>query len=172
MLKQQLEFHQLLLAETRRRLFEEGIPRLKKCLLALSEEEIWHRPNAHSNSMGNLTLHLCGNVRQWILSGLGKQPDRRRRQAEFDQRDPIPRETLFRQLDELARGVEAVLQSLTPADLLATHEVQVYRETGVSILVHVVEHFSYHVGQMTYYVKWLKDCDMGYYPENLEVPGE
>lgn len=65
------QFCDALLAETRRRLFGESFPRLKKCLEQLSEEEIWHRPNPHSNSVGNLVLHLCGNARQWIASGLG-----------------------------------------------------------------------------------------------------
>ena len=54
------------------RLFEESVPRLKKCLDELTEEEVWKRPNEYSNSMGNLVLHLCGNVRQWIVSGVGK----------------------------------------------------------------------------------------------------
>ena len=73
-----------LLNEFRRRIFEEGLPRLKKCLAELTEEETWQRPNGHSNSMGNLVLHLNGNVRQWIVSGLGGRPDERKRQQEFD----------------------------------------------------------------------------------------
>ncbi len=160
-----------LIAEVRRRLFSEGIPRLRKCLSLLSEEEIWWRPNAHSNSVGNLVLHLCGNARQWICSGLGKQPDRRRRSVEFAERGPLPAEALLQQLERLQSDVEAVLQGLRTEDLLQEHPVQVYHENGVSILVHVVEHFSYHVGQVTYLVKWLKDLDTGYYAgQNLESP--
>ncbi len=158
-----------LLAEVRRRLFEEGIPRLKKCLSLLNEQEVWWRPNEHSNSVGNLVLHLCGNARQWICSGLGKQPDHRRRSEEFAERSPLPTAELLQRLNALQNDIEAVLQKLSPADLLEQHPVQVYRENGVSILVHVVEHFSYHVGQVTYLVKWLKDLDTGYYAgQNLE----
>ncbi len=163
-------FQETLLAEIRRRLFEENVPRLKKCLDQLTDEEIWQRPNEHSNSMGNLVLHLCGNVRQWILAGLDGQADSRKRQEEFDEKGPVDRKLMLANLDALMQEVEAALNRLTPEKLLEKHSVQVYEETGISILVHVVEHFSYHVGQMTYYVKAIKDMDMGYYAGiNLEV---
>jgi len=71
--------HDALIKEVKRRLFEEGVGRIKKCLEVLNEEQIWYRPNANSNSVGNLVLHLCGNVRQWILTGLGKKEDIRQR---------------------------------------------------------------------------------------------
>lgn len=160
-------FRDLLISETKRRLFEESVPRLKKCLNQLPEKEVWYRPNNHSNSMGNITLHLCGNVRQWILSGLGKQKDTRTRQQEFDEIGPISTSELTQKVDDLMGKVEHVLDSVTSEMLLEKHKVQVYEETGLSILVHVVEHFSYHVGQMTYFVKWRKDMDMGYYKEDL-----
>lgn len=167
MKKYDKNFRDLLIAETKRRLLEEGVVRLKKCLRQLTESEIWHRPNENSNSVGNITLHLCGNVKQWILAGLGKQNDDRTRQQEFDERGPIPTEKLIEQLDDLMIKVQKVLDSVTPDMLIERHAVQVYEETGLSILVHVVEHFSYHVGQVTYFVKWRKDMDMEYYPEDL-----
>ena len=157
------EFCRLLIAEVRRRLLDESLPRLRKCLNELSEEEIWKRPNAHSNSVGNLVLHLCGNVRQWILSGLRKAPDTRQRQQEFDERGPIPRAELLARLESTLAAVDEALNHIHPDDLLAEHDVQIYRESGLSILIHVVEHFSYHVGQVTYVVKAWKDLDMGYY---------
>ena len=160
-------FRDLLITETKRRLFEESVTRLKKCLNQLTEEETWYRPNEHSNSMGNITLHLCGNVRQWILTGLGKQNDNRTRQQEFDERGPISTKALIQKVDDLMLEVEKVLDSITSEMLLEKHKVQVYEETGLSILVHVVEHFSYHVGQMTYFVKWRKDIDTKYYEEDL-----
>jgi uncharacterized damage-inducible protein DinB len=164
------QFRDLLVGEVRRRFYEESVPRIKKCLSELTDAEIWFRPNEHSNSMGNLVLHLCGNVRQWVLSGLGGLPDHRKRQAEFDERGPIAREELLRRLDEVMEGVEQVLQKLTPEKLVQPIEVQGFTETGLSILVHVVEHFSYHTGQITYFVKWRKDMDMGYYSGlNLDV---
>lgn len=139
------------------------MPRLKKCLDQLTEEEVWQRPNEHSNSMGNLVLHLEGNIRQWVLSGLAKSPDSRKRQDEFDERGPIPKAKLLADLERTMEEIAEALDKIQPEDLMTQHEVQVFHESGLSILIHVVEHFSYHVGQMTFYVKALKDIDMDYY---------
>jgi len=164
---QSTQLRNLLILETQKRLFEEGIPRIKKCLAELTEAEIWHRPNENSNSVGNLVLHLCGNVRQWIIAGLGKKEDVRTRDAEFEERGPISSETLIQKLEKLEIDVRKTLAKITIEDLVSEHQVQVYQETGVTILVHVTEHFSYHVGQITYFVKWKKDMDTNYYPEDL-----
>jgi uncharacterized damage-inducible protein DinB len=157
------KFRDLLVREVRRRLLEENIPRIKQCLGELTGEEVWYRPNEQSNSVGNLVLHLCGNVRQWLLSGLGGYPDHRRRQQEFEEQGPIPTHVLVRHLDELAEEVEKVLAVLTTENLLQPVEVQGFKENGISVLVHVVEHFSYHTGQITYYVKWRKNISTNYY---------
>lgn len=151
------------IAEIKRRLFEENIPRLKKCLEKLSDEQIWYRPNNSSNSVGNLVLHLHGNVRQWVVAGLAKNPDVRERQKEFDERGPVPREQMVADMDKLMMEVDHILNQVRSKDLLEVQNVQGYQESGLSILVHITEHFSYHVGQMTYIVKMLKDTDMGYY---------
>lgn len=150
------------LREFRRRV-EESVPKLKKCLDLLSEEEIWHRPNVQTVSVGNLVLHLCGNVRQWILSGIGNQPDRRQRKKEFDEKGPILREKLIGELDDLIMEVDKVLDGINPAMLVKKRKVQGMDESGLGILIHVVEHFSYHVGQITYVVKAQKNLDLKYY---------
>jgi uncharacterized damage-inducible protein DinB len=155
--------HRALVSEVKRRIIGESVPRIRQCLDALSTDEIWHRPNENVVSVGNLVLHLMGNLRQWVLSGLGQQPDRRQRNREFDHVAPLPAAELMRQLDTLMAEVEAVLDRLTPADLVATHRVQGYDETGVAILMHVTEHFSYHTGQITYFVKTRKNVDLQYY---------
>lgn len=162
-------FRDAFIAEIKRRLFKECIPRLKKCLGELSEAQIWYRPNEHSNSVGNITLHLCGNVRQWVIAGLGRQKDVRERQQEFDEKGPISTELLIQKVEQLMIEVDQVLDATTVEDLLTKRMVQgIFEESGLSILVHVVEHFSYHVGQVTYVVKMLKDIDTGYYAgENL-----
>ena len=152
-----------LLAECERRLFDESLPRIRKCLDQLSDEEIWRRPNAETVSVGNLVLHLCGNVRQWICSGLGGEPDHRRRSLEFETPGPLPRKQLLDLLESTLADARRVMDSVDSTTLLDVRPVQVYRESGLSILIHVVEHFSYHTGQITYYVKTLKAVDMGYY---------
>ncbi len=167
------EYRDLLINEVRRRLIGESISRIKQCLAELTTEEIWYRPNENSNSVGNLVLHLCGNVRQWLLGGMGGYTDNRRRQAEFDERGPFPTTALVRHLDELAEEVEKVLSRITFEQLLQPVEVQNFKENGVSVLVHVVEHFSYHTGQITYYVKWRKNINTAYYSGiNLDVVGK
>ncbi len=155
--------HHALIDEVKRRIVHESVPRIKKCLGQLSADDIWHRPNQNVVSVGNLVLHLQGNLRQWVLSGLGGQPDHRQRDGEFTRTDPVPATELVRQLDALVTEVEAVLDRLTPADLLATYRVQGYDETGVAILMHVTEHFSYHTGQITYFVKTRQNVDLQYY---------
>ncbi len=157
------DFKTEIIAQLRIRVFEESVPRIKKCLAELTDAEIWWRPNDNSNAIGNLVLHLCGNARQWILSGIGGAPDKRERQKEFDQRDIIPKAELLKLLDDLIAEIAVLLPSITAKELLRVRPVQIYQETGISILIHVIEHFSYHVGQMTVIVKSLKNKQLGYY---------
>lgn len=156
-------FGQAFITECERRLFDESLPRLKKCLALLSEEEIWFRPNSETVSVGNLVLHLCGNVRQWIVSGLGGVSDTRKRSEEFSEQGPIPTDDLVEHLDKIMKETQLVIRSLEPTSLLEKRYVQGFEESGISILVHVVEHFSYHVGQITYFVKSKKGMDLKYY---------
>ena len=157
------QFTTLFLQEIHRRIFDENFPRLKKCLGELTEEEIWERPNENSNSMGNIALHLCGNLRQWVIAGLGEQEDVRERQKEFNERGPLPVDQLLEKIETVVVDIAKVLENVKAEDLVRDYTVQGFSENGISILVHVTEHFSYHVGQMTYFVKAVKDMDMGYY---------
>jgi uncharacterized damage-inducible protein DinB len=156
-------FLHLFVSEIKRRLFEESQVRLERCLNELNEADIWWRPNENSNSVGNLVLHLSGNARQWILAGLGGASDQRRRQAEFDERGPISRAELIQKVREVMSEIDEVLDCLKPEDLERPIVVQGFEETGLSILIHVVEHFSYHVGQMAYIVKARLDKQTNFY---------
>ena len=149
-------------ADAVRRL-REGQERIRYCIQLLNEEQIWRRPNSHVVSVGNLVLHLCGNVGQWINSTLGQQPDQRQRDREFDEQGPIGSRELRERLDgSLSRAFD-VISGLTAADLERSWRVQGFSETGLAIVLHVVEHFSYHVGQITLHTKLLLDIDTGYY---------
>jgi uncharacterized damage-inducible protein DinB len=149
--------------ESRRRLIDESLPRLRKCLAELSDDEIWFRPNEESNSVGNLVLHLSGNVGQYILSGLGGAPDRRERPREFSERGPVPREELLGRLERTMEAAARVIDGLDARNLLETRVVQGFDYDGLGILIHVVEHFSYHTGQVAYFVKARKGIDLGFY---------
>ncbi len=157
------KYHKYLIDETKRRLIDECQERTLKCLDFLTEEEIWYRPNDQSNSVGNLVLHLCGNVKQWLHATIGGEKDIRTRQAEFDERGPLPKDSLKEMVIELMQKSADILDDCTPEDLLCIYRVQGFEENGVGILIHVTEHFSYHVGQITYFVKAHKSMDVGYY---------
>lgn len=154
---------QALIAECERRIFGESVPRLKKCLSLLNEEDVWFRPNAETISVGNLILHLCGNVRQWLIGALGGNPDNRQRDAEFSEQGPIPVPNLLQRLTILQADSLVVLHRLDDSALVKKYTVQGFEESGVSILVHVIEHFSYHTGQISYYTKTRKAIDLNYY---------
>jgi uncharacterized damage-inducible protein DinB len=159
-------FHALaraLVDELNGRLFKDSAPRLEKCLARLTEEEIWFRPNAETVSVGNLVLHLCGNVRQYIISGLGGASDVRARAREFSEKGPVPTGELLGLLRSTLSEARKVMEGLDLARLLEVRRVQGFDCSVVGILIHVVEHFSYHVGQVTYSVKSRKGIDMKYH---------
>ena len=160
----------LVTTEAVRRL-REGQERIHACVKRLSDEQLWHRPNPQVVSVGNLVLHLAGNVGQWINATLGAAPDHRERQQEFDT-PSIDRRALLDRLDStLVRAME-VVQGLTAADLERSWRVQGFQESGLAIVLHVVEHFSYHVGQITLHTKLLLAIDTGYYAgQDLERKG-
>lgn len=153
--------------EFERRVYEEGYERIVKCLSYLSEEEVWHRPNENTVSIGNLILHLSGNVRQWICAGLGEQEDIRERDLEFSTEGGVSKVALCEKIKQTIIDAQAVIEKTTIENLAKKYSVQVYEETGLSIVTHVIEHFSYHIGQITYAVKSHKNIDTKYYSEDL-----
>ncbi len=157
------EITEALVAEILLRLHEESLPRIVKCLDQLDNQQIWWRPNEASNSIGNLVLHLCGNVSQWIYSGLGGFPDNRARQTEFDERRAIDKTELTRILTDTMDRIKPVISNLAEEQFLLRRRVQTFEETGLSILIHVTEHFSYHTGQIAYITKMLLARPLGFY---------
>jgi len=162
-----------LLTEVRRRLFEESFTRIRQCLEMLTTDQIWQQPSKVSNSVGILVLHVCGNTQQWIVSGLGKRPDERERSTEFSGDQHYSSSELLVMLDQVEQEIEEVLNQLHTEQLLATYQVQAFRETGMSMLIHAIEHTSYHVGQITYLTKWMTDKQTNYYGDiDLESKNE
>jgi uncharacterized damage-inducible protein DinB len=151
---------ELCLLQWRSRLEERFLPRIIECLAQLSEEEIWWRPNAASNSVGNLLLHLCGNMRQWIISGLGGAADIRERDREFAERGPIGRDALRDELQRTIKESCAVLARLKPGDLTRRYRIQQYDVTGYQAAAQVEEHVAYHLGQIIYVTKLKRGKDL------------
>ncbi len=144
------------------------LPRILSCLEQLTPEQIWWRPNEASNSVGNLVLHLAGNVRQWIVSGLGGATDQRVRDLEFSERGPLPRRALASRLRRAVDEACRVLGKLTPEQLADVHTIQKFRVTGSEATFHVVEHFSHHAGQIILLTKMLAGRDLKF----TRLPGE
>jgi uncharacterized damage-inducible protein DinB len=160
-----------LIDEAKHHLLEESLPRLQKAVPLLDDEKLWHRVNEHTNSVGNLLLHLEGNVRQWILGGLGGESDERLREREFSTRGGVGGATLLARMEKTLSEAALVLDRLDPERILGKRRIQGEEVTGLQAIVHVVEHFSYHVGQVTHMVKALENVDLGYYSgRDLDVP--
>ena len=136
------------------------LPRIISCIEQLSLQQVWWRPNEASNSVGNLALHLSGNVRQWIISGLGRAPDARQRDREFSERAPVPRRVLVSRLRKTVEEACRVLSKLSPEDLARVHTIQKYHVTGMEAAFHVAEHFSHHAGQIILLTKMLMGSDL------------
>src|SRR5579863_4587876 len=137
------KFTALFLADARGT-FDRYHRRISKCLAQLSDDEIWWRPNNASNSVGNLVLHLCGNVRQWIISGIGRAPDIRERDKEFAQREAIPRAKLVAHLRATMREAGRALHRVNAEALTREYPIQGFRLSGLNAISHVYEQFSHH----------------------------
>jgi len=139
------------------------LPKIRLCLDGLSTEDIWWRPNNASNSVGNLVLHLAGNIRQWCVSGIGGAADVRKRQEEFDQLGGLAGPDLLAYLETALSDVDQVLAALPTSELSATREIQGMKVSVLDALYHVVEHFSMHTGQIIYLAKLKSGRDLGFW---------
>ena len=137
--------------------------RIGVCLDQLSFEQIWWRQAETQNAVGNLVMHLCGNVRQWIVAGVGGDPDVRERDKEFAARNSVSSEELKATLAATINQAAAVLDGLTASQLMERRTIQGYDNTVLEAVYHVVEHFSHHAGQILYATKLLTGKDLGFY---------
>ena len=134
--------------KSRNLLTSDYVPKIERCLDLLTDEDIWWRPNDVSNSIGNLILHLCGNVTMWIVGGVGRLPFDRNRQLEFDERRRIPSAELRSRLRSVVAQADDVLKEVDASELLSRRQIQGYDVTVLEAIYHVVEHFSMHTGQI------------------------
>ncbi len=124
------------------------LPKIEHCLAQLSDEDVWHRANEASNSIGNLVLHLSGNVQQWIIGGVGDLPYHRDREHEFGERGGITREQLLIRLKETLAKADQVLAQVDPDKLLERKEIQGNDVTVMQAILRIVQHFGLHTGQI------------------------
>ena len=142
---------------------DENTSKIKACMNQLDEKDIWFRHNEHVNSVGNIILHLCGNIRQYIISSLGDAPDIRERDLEFSTMGGISKSDLTAKWQNTILEAKAIIARASPENLLRHRVVQGTDHSGISIILHVTEHYSYHTGQIIFLTKLYKNIDMGFY---------
>jgi uncharacterized damage-inducible protein DinB len=156
------ESGRIFLAATRRHLLSEYPAKIDAALALLGPDDPWWRPNPRTNSIGQLLRHLSGNVRQWIVHGVGGEPDRRERVLEFEA-PPEPIGDVRARLGSTLADAHRVLAALSPDELTRPRTIQGLETTVQEALYHVVEHFAMHTGQILWIAKARTGRDLGFY---------
>jgi uncharacterized damage-inducible protein DinB len=153
------------LAFARTRMVGQNWPNLRTCVESLTDEQIWSRPNEASNSVGNLVVHLNGNLGQLFLTIFTGAEDKRDRPREFKAIEQPSGAELIRRLAPTMEAVDKVLASLTPEELLRYYNVLGKQMRGIDLVFRIVEHYGLHYGQIIYITKSLTGRDLGFYAE-------
>lgn len=148
--------------EFKLRMFDESFFRIRKCLNVIGKNDLWRSPNENITSIGSGIQHIIGNSTQWVVATLGEREDTRERSNEFMKNEKTAEELLV-ELEELELKLKKILNELTDDQLDRIYSVQNFKVSGFSILIHVIEHTSYHTGQITLLTKLYEDKDLGYY---------
>lgn len=160
-----MECEKLTCTEFKTRIFKESIPRIIKCLNLIDSEQLWKTPNDQITSIGCSIQHVVGNARQWVLSGVLGEKESRIRSKEFVQNKELNQSDLIRVLDKLEKDLSLGLEKITEERIKRKVEIQGFSVTGFSALIHVIEHFSYHTGQITLLAKMYSGENTDYYGE-------
>ena len=142
---------------------DENTRMIKHSFYEISEEQLWEKPNTSLNSIANLLLHLCGNITQYIISSLGEKEDIRNRDLEFSTTGGLTKLEVLKKLEDTVDTAKRVIFDATPEQLIEIRSVQGFSFSGVGIIMHAVEHYSYHTGQIAFWVKQMKEKDLGFY---------
>jgi uncharacterized damage-inducible protein DinB len=145
------------IAQSRRFLSSDYLPKIERCLGVLSDEDVWWRANEGSNSIGNLLLHLDGSTRAWIVGVAGGSHVSRDRQREFDEREQVPRTALMSRLRQTLAEADEVLARFDAEALLERRQARGEEVTVLLAIYHAVEHFSMHTGQIIMLAKMRSD---------------
>ncbi|OEK08502.1 hypothetical protein A8C32_03355 [Flavivirga aquatica] len=129
----------------------------------LSEEDIWKRINDSSNSIGNLIIHLCGNMTQYVIASLGNKDDNRDRDEEFAMQSGFNKKQLLEKLQITVKEVKTIILNLSEIEYLKQRDVQGFNFSGIGIAIHITEHYSYHTGQIAFWTKQINNKDLGFY---------
>jgi uncharacterized damage-inducible protein DinB len=153
------------LSRSRYYLLTEYPTKIRAAVESLPADKLWWRPNEQANGVGNLLLHLSGNVRQWIISGVGGQPDVRKRNLEFAARGGTNAAIMLDGLEATLREADSILREMLPSELLERRTIQGRDTTVFEAIYHVVEHFSTHTGQIVWIAKLLTPGAVKFYDD-------
>ena len=112
---------------------------------------LWRVLPGIANSAGNLTLHVCGNLKYFIGSVLGNTGYIRDRESEFNRKSGS-RAELVADLQSTKEVVQNVLAKLSETDLTTPYPKIVggVELTCGRFLIHLATHLSFHIGQVGY----------------------
>ena len=142
---------------------DESTRMIKISLDSVSESDIWKKPNESSNSIGNQIAHICGNMTQYIIASLGEQDDYRNRDEEFSMTGGFTKIQLIHKLEDTVKKARLVLNECNKKQLIKKRIVQGYNLSGIGIVMHAVEHYSYHTGQIAFWTKLMTNKDLGFF---------
>ncbi len=142
---------------------DESTRMIKISLDSVSESDIWKKPNESSNSIGNQIAHICGNMTQYIIASLGEQDDFRNRDEEFSMTGGFTKIQLIHKLEDTVKKARLVLNECNKKQLIKKHIVQGYNLSGIGIVMHAVEHYSYHTGQIAFWTKLMTNKGLGFF---------
>lgn len=152
---------------------DEGTRMIEISLDSITESDIWKKPNESSNSVGNQIVHICGNMTQYIIASLGEQDDYRNRGEEFSMTDGFTKIQLIQKLEDTVNKAKLVLNGCNKRQLIKKREVQGFNLSGIGIVIHAVEHYSYHTGQIAFWTKLLTNKDLGFFDgRDLNIKNE
>ena len=126
----------------------EALTKIIHCVDQLDDAQLWSRPHPSLNSIGNLLLHLAGNLTQWIVSGIGGAADQRNRRAEFAEQGPIARPDLMARLEVAVAQARAALERVSADELTRVRRIQGFEVSGLNAIFHSVPHFRGHTQEI------------------------
>lgn len=154
-----------IISEFEIRVFDESFERIKKCLNLLSEEDVWRKSNENITPIANQVLHIVGNAKQWVSASMGGVEDKRQRNLEFSALQGKSKDDLLKIIEESKNELKESLFQINEKKLDKMYAIQGFRVSGFSILIHVIEHASYHTGQITLLTKLYSNKNTDYYNE-------
>ena len=129
-------------------LLDQSLLKIENCLGQLSVKQIWWRADPEGNSIGNLVLHICGNLRQWSVAGVGGQPDTRDRDDEFSPAHNLTSDQLLQIAKSHIQECKSLMESLEAETLTSEFTIQGFQVNGLQALNHTITHFVGHTHQI------------------------